>query len=220
MGRALPGYSITLLDETTGTPGTSGEICLPLDQSRPLGLMNGFSDDPAQTAKVMRNGYYHTSDIARVDSDGYFTYIGRADDVFKSSDYRISPFELESVLLEHEAVADAAVVASPDPQRQAVPKAFVVCTSDHSPSPETARAILAHARARLAPYQWVRRLEFAELPKTATGKIRRGQLRLAEAHRFAPGSTPNEGTEPSTRGVTEFWEEDFPELGSPTDELM
>jgi acetyl-CoA synthetase len=215
MGRALPGYSITLIDETTGVPGTSGEICLPLDQSRPLGLMVGFGDDPKKTAAVMRDGYYHSGDVANVDGDGYFTYIGRADDVFKSADHRISPFELENVLLEHEAVADVAVVASLDPQRQAVPKAYVTCAVGHSPSAETAQAVLAHVRARLAPHQWVRRLEFAEqLPKTPTGKIRRAELRSTEAQRFAPKSSPAGSAEPPVRGVVEFWEEDFPKFGA------
>ncbi|RKT53692.1 AMP-binding protein [Saccharothrix australiensis] len=215
MGRALPGYSVALLDETTGAPGTSGEICLPLDRSRPLGLMIGFGDDPAKTAAVMRDGYYHSGDIATVDDEGYFTYIGRADDVFKSSGRRISPFELENVLLEHEAVADVAVVASPDPRRQAVPKAYVTCAAGHSAGAGTARAILSHVRERLAPEQWVRRLEFAgHLPKTPTGKIRRAELRAAEARRFevdAPpaGNGDDAGTSP--RGVTEFWEEDFGE---------
>lgn len=211
MGRPLPGYSITLIDETTGLPATSGEICLPLDRSRPLGLMIGFGDDPTKTTAVMRDGYYHTGDIASRDDDGYFTYIGRADDVFKSSGYRISPFELENVLLEHEVVADVAVVASPDPQRETVPKAYVTCVAGHSPSAETARAILNHVRTRLAPHLWIRRLEFVEeLPKTPTGKVRRAELRSKEAQQRAPESSPAKTTEPSFRGTAEFWEEDFP----------
>lgn len=205
MGRALPGYSITLIDETTGVPGTSGEICLALDESRPLGLMLGFGDDPRKTAVVMRDGYYHSGDIASVDDDGYFTYIGRVDDLFKSCGHRISPFELESVLLEHEAVAEVAIVASLDPQRHPVPKAYVTCAAGHTASAETAQAVLTHARTRMKPYQWVRRLEFAEhLPKTATGKIRRAELRSIEASRLVGES--------ATRGVTEFFDEDFSEF--------
>jgi acetyl-CoA synthetase len=140
--------------------------------------------------------------VAARDDDGYLTYIGRTDDVFKASDYRISPFELESVLIEHEAVAEAAVVPSPDPVRLAVPKAYVALVAGAQPSAETALSIFAYTRGRLAPYQRVRRLEFSELPKTISGKIRRVELREAETER------------PGPRGVTEFWEEDFPELKS------
>jgi len=200
MGRPLPGYDVVLIEPVTGQPGDEGEICLPLDP-RPLGLMTGYQADPERAAEAMRDGYYHTGDVASRDADGYITYIGRTDDVFKASDYRISPFELESVLIEHEAVAEAAVVPSPDPVRLAVPKAFVLLAAGHEPSAETALSILSYARERLAPYQRVRRLEFADLPKTISGKIRRVELRETEQSR---------GVE--ARGVTEFWEEDFPGL--------
>ena len=131
----------------------------------------------------MADGYYHTGDVGTRDADGYITYVGRADDVFKASDYRISPFELESVLIEHPAVAEAAVVPSPDPLRLAVPKAFVVLAAGYEPSAETARSILEFARDNLAPYKRIRRLEFAELPKTISGKIRRVELRGREKAR-------------------------------------
>jgi acetyl-CoA synthetase len=206
MGRPLPGYEVTLIDPVTGEPAGEGEICLPL-ASRPLGLMTGYKDDPERAAEAMRGGYYHTGDVATRDPDGYITYVGRTDDVFKASDYRISPFELESVLIEHEAVAEAAVVPSPDPVRLAVPKAFVILAAGYEPSGDTALAILAYSRERLAPYQRVRRLEFADLPKTISGKIRRVQLREEEHRRQAAG----DGT---ARGTTEFWEEDFPGLKS------
>ncbi|WP_260478581.1 AMP-binding protein [Kibdelosporangium aridum] len=180
MGRALPGFAVALIDPVTGEPGQEGEICLALDP-RPVGLMTGYADSAERTDEVMRDGYYHTGDVGARDSDGYITYVGRADDVFKASDYRISPFELESVLIEHPAVAEAAVVPSPDPLRLAVPKAYVVLTAGYSPSAETARDILAFAREHLAPYKRIRRLEFAELPKTISGKIRRVELRGREA---------------------------------------
>ena len=194
MGRPLPGYRVALLDPD-GAEADEGEIALPLSE-RALGLMTGYRDDEELNAAAMRDGYYHTGDIAARDSDGYITYVGRTDDVFKASDYRISPFELESVLIEHEAVAEAAVVPSPDPVRLAVPKAYVALAAGHEPTRETALAILVYGREQLAPYKRVRRLEFAELPKTISGKIRRVELRaLAER-----------GSE------NEFREEDLPEL--------
>ena len=176
--------------------------------------MTGYRGDPERDAEAMRGGFYHTGDIAARDEDGYITYIGRTDDVFKASDYRISPFELESVLIEHPAVAEAAVVPSPDPLRLAVPKAYVVLAAGYEPTAETALDILRYARERLAPYQRVRRLEFAELPKTISGKIRRVELRAAKP-RPRPGRA-GQDTGGRPRAETEFWEEDFPgpqELG-------
>jgi acetyl-CoA synthetase len=220
MGRPLPGYGVELVDPLTGAAGDEGEICLDLSR-RPLGLMSGYQGDPRRDAEAMRGGYYHTGDVASRDGDSYLTYVGRTDDLFKASDYRISPFELESVLIEHEAVAEAAVVPSPDPLRLAVPKAYVVLAAGYDPAPDTAFAILAYARSRLAPYKRIRRLEFAELPKTISGKIRRVQLRAQEAERLGPGAASHAaGSAPGgaggTRGSTEFWEEDFPDLkGAP-----
>ena len=198
MGRPLPGYSVALLDPVTSEVGTEGEICLDLS-ARPTALMVGYHDDQTLTDEVMRGGYYHTGDVASRDEDGYITYVGRSDDVFKASDYRISPFELESVLIEHPAVAEAAVVPAPDPVRLAVPKAYVVLAAGHEPDAETALSILRYVRENLAPYKRVRRLEFAELPKTISGKIRRVDLRTAEQD--------EEG-----RREGEFREEDFPDL--------
>ncbi len=200
MGRPLPGYKIALIDPLTDTEGDEGEICLDLS-ARPLGLMVGYMDDDTRTSTAMRNGYYHTGDIASRDADGYITFIGRTDDVFKASDYRISPFELESVLLEHEAVAEAAVVPSPDPIRLAVPKAYVVLVAGWEPNAATAESILRFCRDRLAPYKRIRRIEFGELPKTISGKIRRVELRAHEEEIHGGGK-------PST----EFCEEDFPDL--------
>src|SRR6185295_8193440 len=145
-----------------------------------VGLMPGYADDPERTAGAMADGYYHTGDVARRDRDGYLTFIGRSDDVFKASDYRISPFELESALIEHALVAEAAVVPSPDPMRLSVPKAFCVLRGDATPSREVALEIFRFIRERLPPYKRVRRIEFAELPKTISGKIRRVELRALE----------------------------------------
>ena len=202
MGRALPGYTVALLDPVTGERAEEGELCLDLSR-RPLGLMTGYRGDPERAEAAMRGGFYHTGDVASRDGDGYLTYVGRTDDVFKAADYRISPFELESVLIEHEFVAEAAVVPSPDPLRLAVPKAYVTLTAGAEPSGETAMAIFAYTRERLAPYKRVRRLEFADLPKTISGKIRRVELRAQETARHSGDAAPG------PRGVTEFWEEDF-----------
>ncbi|MCW2776503.1 MAG: acs, partial [Frankiales bacterium] len=166
-----------------------GEICLDLS-ARPVPLMTGYQGDEERNAEAMAGGYYHTGDVAQRDEDGCITYIGRTDDVFKASDYKISPFELESVLIEHPAVAEAAVVPSPDDVRLAVPKAYVALAPGHAPTEETAYEILRFARERLAPFQRVRRLEFFELPKTVSGKIRRVELRQREEQNAgAPTST-------------------------------
>ncbi len=200
MGRPLPGYQVVLVD-SEGHEAAEGEISLKLNP-RPLGLMVGYSGDAEKTAEVMRDGVYHTGDVATKDEDGYITYVGRADDVFKASDYRISPFELESVLIEHPAVAEAAVVPSPDPVRLAVPKAYVILRNGEKPSKELAKDIFVFLRANLAPYKRIRRLEFSDLPKTISGKIRRVELRANEAKR----RNANE------KGEWEFFEEDFPDL--------
>jgi len=196
MGRPLPGYPVELVDPVSGGVAEEGEICLALDP-RPAGLMTGYWDEHGRLADAMSDGWYHTGDVARRNPDGTITYVGRTDDVFKASDYRISPFELESVLVEHEAVAEAAVVPAPDPVRLAVPKAYVTLAAGWEPTAQTAEAILRYCRQQLAPYQRVRRIEFAELPKTISGKIRRVELRGAEEAA-------------SDRRPAEFREEDFP----------
>ncbi len=175
MGRPLPGYDPVLLDPD-GHPAAEGELALRLDP-RPVGLMQGYLGDPGRTGAATHGGFYRTGDVARRDEDGHYWYVGRADDVFKSSDYRISPFELESALIEFEAVAEAAVVPAPDPVRLTVPKAYIALRAGYAPDEETARRIFRYARERLAPYQRIRRLEFFELPKTISGKIRRVELR-------------------------------------------
>lgn len=213
MGRPMPGYRIALVDPD-GQPAEEGEIVLPLAESagtqsngggqswHPTGLMTRYANNADATAHVMRDGRYHTSDIAMRRQDGYYVYIGRADDVFKSSDYRLSPFELESALIEHEAVAEAAVVPSPDPLRLSVPKAYVMLRHGYVFTPELAKSIFAFSRERLSPYKRIRRIEAYELPKTISGKIRRVDLRRREIERG----------DASTRLPGEYWEEDFPEL--------
>ena len=192
MGRPLPGYRIVL-----DADGDEGEICLPLGEDRPLGLMAGYWEDGA--LQPLAGALYHTGDVVSRDAGGVLTYVGRADDVFKASDYRISPFELESVLIEHPAVAEAAVVPSPDPMRLALPKAFVVLAAGWPADAATARAILTHARERLGPFKRIRRLEVFDLPKTISGKIRRVELRALEVERRQDG----------VRGRFEWWEDDF-----------
>jgi acetyl-CoA synthetase len=196
MGRPLPGVPVVVVDPLTGQPVQApgeGEICLDLAQ-HPLSLMTGYQGDPERTAEAMAGGYYHSGDVASID-------VGRTDDVFKASDYKISPFELESVLIEHPAVAEAAVVPASDPVRLAVPKAYIVLAPGHEPTEETAFSIFKHARERLNPYQRVRRIEFYELPKTISGKIRRVELRDDEHRRHPDGA--------GDRGATEFWEDDL-----------
>jgi len=199
MGRPLPGYRVALLD-SDGNAQKEGEICLTMDPP-PTGLMQGYQADSGGI-QPFEGKVYRTGDVAVVDDEGYLTYVGRADDVFKSSDYRISPFELESALIEHPAVAEAAIVPSPDPIRLAVPKAFLVLAPGHAPDRDTALSIFRHCRTALAPFKRVRRLEFADLPKTISGKIRRVELRRAEA-----GNRQGD-----KRGPLEFWEDDFSEV--------
>jgi len=202
MGRPLPGYRVVLLDHDD-EPSDEGQIALPLKGGiRPLGLMAGYLDDAPGASGAVSGDYYKTGDVAQRDEAGFITYVGRADDVFKSSDYRISPFEVESALIEHALVVEAAVVPSPDPLRLSVPKAFCVLRGDTTPSREVALEIFRFVRDRLPAYKRVRRIEFAELPKTISGKIRRVELRALEKRRHAAGE----------RGPAEFREDDFPEL--------
>jgi len=199
MGQEAPGYRIRLLDEADREV-EEGEVSILLDPP-PHGLMDGYQQDDGSFAPLGRIGF-RTGDVATKDADGYFTYVGRADDVFKASDYRISPFELESVLVEHEAVAEAAVVPAPDAMRMAVPKAFIGLAPGTTADRDTMASIFRHVRARLAPFKRVRRLEVYDLPKTISGKIRRVELRQEEERRFKAGE----------RGAAEFREEDFPEI--------
>ena len=176
-----------------------GELCLPLDPP-PAALMPGYQGDDGNLIPL-EGPVYRTGDVVQRDAEGYLTFVGRADDVFKASDYRISPFEVESALIEHADVVECAVVPTPDPVRHALVKAFITLRAGCQPSRETALSIFQHSRKVLAPYKRVRRLEFVDLPKTISGKIRRVQLRTAEAER------PH-----NAQRQEEFREEDFPEL--------
>ena len=198
MGRPLPGYQVRLLNAEE-KDADEGELCLPLDPP-PAALMPGYQGDDGNLIPL-EGPVYRTGDVVQRDSDGYLTFVGRADDVFKASDYRISPFEVESALIEHADVVECAVVPSPDPLRHALVKAFVTLRAGCAPSRETALSIFQHSRKVLAPYKRVRRLEFVDLPKTISGKIRRVQLRTAEAEKAASAKSQNE-----------FREEDFAEL--------
>jgi acetyl-CoA synthetase len=201
MGQQAPGYRVRLLD-ADGRDVEEGEVCIDLSPP-PVGLMRGYQNDDGSFAPLGATAY-RTGDVAMRNTDGYYTYIGRIDDVFKSSDYRISPFELESVLIEHSAVAEAAVVPVPDPIRLTVPKAYVTLTANCAADRATALSIFQHLRETLAPFKRVRRLEFADLPKTISGKIRRVELRRQEELRAEEGK----------RSAGEFREEDFPELAA------
>jgi acetyl-CoA synthetase len=201
MGQEAPGYRIRLLD-ADDKDVEEGEVCIDLNPS-PIGLMRGYQNDDGSFA-ALGTMVYRTGDVAARSTDGYYTYVGRADDVFKASDYRISPFELESALIEHPAVAEAAVVPAPDAIRMAVPKAYVTLTANATADRATALSIFQHLRETLAPFKRVRRLEFTDLPKTISGKIRRVELRQEEEVRAKQGR----------RGVAEFREEDFPELAA------
>ena len=201
MGRPLPGYRVQITD-LDGKIASEGEVTLVLGADRPAGLMQVYQGEDGKLTGA-DGALYRSGDVVFADDEGYLTFVGRSDDVFKSSDYRISPFELESVLLEHEAVTEAAVVPSPDPIRLAVPKAYVLLVEGAERSPDTALSIFRHLHAHLAPFKRVRRIELVtELPKTISGKIRRVQLRRLEH---------DDNRDDPLRGQ-EFREEDFPEL--------
>ena len=199
LGRPLPGFELVLLD-ANDQETNEGELCVMLDP-RPLGLMPGYQKDDGAMFPL-EGKVYRTGDVMSRDADGYLTFVGRGDDVFKASDYRISPFELESALIEHPQVVECAVVPSPDPIRSALPKAFVILQSGVEPSREVALSIFRHIRKVLAPFNRIRRIEFSDLPKTISGKIRRVELRQREAANVQSGGRP----------AFEFREEDFPEL--------
>ncbi|WP_413587616.1 AMP-binding protein [Bdellovibrio sp. HCB274] len=195
MGKPLPGYRIALLDRDNN-PADEGEICIDISK-RNVALMTGYRN--SDVANTTTASYYRTGDMASKGEHGDFVFVGRGDDVFKSSDYRISPFEIENVLLEHPAVREVAVIPSPHALRQNVPKAVIFLAKGMEPTRELALQIMNHSRSRLTPFKRIRRLEFGDLPKTASGKIRRVELRVREQKRVAANE----------KSQYEFWEEDF-----------
>ena len=209
MGRPLPGVDIVLIDPMTGEEGDEGEVCLRLGPedggsgaARPVNLMTKYFGNPDATAEALEGGLYHTCDVAQRDENGSLTFVGRTDDIFKASDFKVSPFEVESVMLEHDFVAEAAVVGAPDDTRLNVTKAYVSLAAGVEATEVTAREVLLHARRALPAYMRVRRVEFFELPKTTSGKIRRVELRQREEAAHAAGE----------RVASEWREEDFPDL--------
>ncbi len=180
LGRPVPLFHIELIDEAGRpvAPGETGEIAVDVSGGHPAGLFTGYYRDPESTRKVWHDGWYHTRDTAWKDEDGYLWYVGRTDDVIKSSGYRIGPFEIESVLMEHPAVLECAITAAPDPVRGQVVKATIVLTRDYLPTDELAQELKDYVKHQTAPYKYPRIVEFVdELPKTASGKIRRAELR-------------------------------------------
>lgn len=186
MGHALPGVAIAIIDPLSQEPADTGEICLDLSVE-PANLMSGYLGDEARTAESRAGGWFHTGDVAVRAADGTITFIGRTDDIFKSSDFKISPFEVESVLLRHPAVAESAVVPAPDATRHSIVKAYIALAEGWAADASTAQAIFAHARAELSAFERVRRIEFFELPKTISGKIRRVELRERENAAYERG---------------------------------
>jgi acetyl-CoA synthetase len=184
MGLPSPGYDIDLVGDD-GRPcevGEKGEIVVRTDRRTPPGMFHGYYRDPGLTAKVWHDGVYHTGDVAWRDEDGYLWFVGRTDDVIKSSGYRIGPFEVESALIEHPAVLECAVTGVPDPDRGAVVKASVVLAKGYVASPELATELQDHVKKTTAPYKYPRVIEFVkELPKTISGKIRRVEIRQRES---------------------------------------
>jgi acyl-coenzyme A synthetase/AMP-(fatty) acid ligase len=185
MGRPAPGFDLAVIDDDGNPlpPRREGDLAVRVRPARPVGLFKEYWRNPAATAASFRGDWYITGDRAFVDEDGYFWFVGRADDVIISAGYRIGPFEVESALIEHPAVAEAAVVAKPDQARGAIVKAYVVLTASAAPSPELAAELQEFVKQLTAPYKYPREIEFVrELPKTVSGKIRRVELRArAEA---------------------------------------
>lgn len=180
MGKPAPGYDIDIIDEDGNSceVGEEGQIVVRTDKRKPVGIFDGYYRDPELTNKTWHDGVYYTGDLAWKDEDGYYWFVGRSDDVIKSSGYRIGPFEVESALLEHPAVLECAITAAPDPIRGQVVKATIVLTKGYKPSDDLKKELQDHVKQVTAPYKYPRIIEFVdELPKTISGKIRRVEIR-------------------------------------------
>ncbi len=180
MGRPSPGYHLSILDESGRTceANEEGEISIRTDKNRPVGLFEGYYKDEARTASVWKDDLYRTGDTAWMDEDGYIWFVGRSDDIIKSSGYRIGPFEVESALLEHPAVLECAITGVPDPDRGEIVKATIVLAKGFADSDELILELQNHVKSITAPYKYPRVIEFVnELPKTISGKIRRVEIR-------------------------------------------
>lgn len=187
VGRASPVYRVKLLKEdgTFAEEGESGEVVIPMDQGHPAGLTIGYLKNEEATQNVFRDGFYHTGDIAWRDADGYYWYVGRNDDLIKSSGYRVGPFEVESALVAHPSVLEAAVTGLPDPERGQIVKATVVLVKGVEPSEALVKELQDFVKKETAPYKYPRKIEFvAELPKTTSGKIRRTEIRRRDIERL------------------------------------
>ncbi|HAO22809.1 MAG: acyl-CoA synthetase [Desulfobacteraceae bacterium IS3] len=183
MGKPTPGFDLQVIDEKGNIlpSNTEGDIAIRVKPNRPLGLFKEYWKEPERTASVFRGDWYLTGDRAYRDEDGYFWFVGRADDVILTSGYRIGPFEVESALIEHPAVAESAVVSSPDETRGEIVKAFVILAPGYKASPELAKELQEHVKKVTAPYKYPRKIDFVDaLPKTISGKIRRVELRNSE----------------------------------------
>lgn len=186
IGKPVPGWDVQILDfdEKPCKSGDEGEICVSIKEGHPLGLFSGYAKDVGKTGEVFRNGYYHTGDKAYADEDGYFWFLGRTDDVIKSAGYRIGPFEVESALISHEAVLEAAVTSVPDPVRGQAVKATIVLAPGFEPSRELTMELQKHVKKCTAPYKYPRIVEYVkELPKTISGKIKRAEIRQSDMRR-------------------------------------
>jgi len=182
-GRPTPAFDLAIVDDDGKVlpPNTEGNIAIRVKPSRPVGLFKEYLDDEAEMAAVFRGDWYYTGDKAYTDEDGYFWFVGRADDVIITAGYRIGPFEVESALISHPAVAESAVVASPAELRGEVVKAFIVLKPGYQPSQELAKELQEHVKKVTAPFKYPRKIDFVDsLPKTISGKIRRGELKKVE----------------------------------------
>ncbi len=190
MGKPLFLYDVVIADDNTHIlpDNEEGNICVKMDTGKPNGIFKDYFDDPQKRLSVFKNNLYYTGDKAYRDEEGYIWFVGRDDDVIKSSDYRVGPFEVESILLEHEGVQESAVVGSPHAIKGYEVKAFIVLNNEYVPNQELATDLFNYARKNLAPYKMPRIIEFVtELPKTISGKIRRVELRANEAQNKAKG---------------------------------